>query len=201
MFINHPRSRAYPVRGRAAMAAVCLSAGLVIGGVAAAWAAGDTPPTFSASKLLAGFTLQTSYYAVAEEVRNDGFTFVEKDVSWLNVAVYHALGMSIPQRIGYALGDCDGFFDWELAVPDQLLPQRLALDVGHDVVQEAVGFTGVDQCQDVGMIELGRDLDFVEEPLGPNDRCQFRPEHLYRDLTVVLQVLGEVNRRHAPSAD
>ncbi len=55
------------------MAAACLSAGLVIGGVAAAWAAGETPPTFSASELLVGFPLQTSYYAVAEEVSNDGF--------------------------------------------------------------------------------------------------------------------------------
>ena len=73
MFINHPRSGAYLARGRAAMAAACLSAALVIGGVAAAQAAGETPPVFSASKLLAGFPLQTSYYSVAEEVRNDGF--------------------------------------------------------------------------------------------------------------------------------
>ena len=73
MFNNHPRSGANLLRGRAALGAVCLSAGLVIGVVTAAWAAGEAPPTFSASKLLAGFQLQTSYYSVAEEVRNDGF--------------------------------------------------------------------------------------------------------------------------------
>ncbi len=94
-----------------------------------------------------------------------------------------------------------GVFNSELLFPLQLVFQRLALDVGHDVVQEAFCFTGVDQCQDVGMIELGRDLDLVEEPLGANDRSQLRSENLHRDLAVMLRVPGEVHRCHTPSAD
>jgi hypothetical protein len=48
----------------------------------------------------------------------------------------------------------------------QLVTQRLALDVRHDVVEEALGVTGVVQRQDVRMREVGRDLDLLVEPLG-----------------------------------
>ena len=43
-------------------------------------------------------------------------------------------------------------------------------------------------------------LDLPQEPLGPKSVGQFGPEHLDRHLAVVLQVLGEVHRRHSASA-
>ena len=48
----------------------------------------------------------------------------------------------------------------------------------------------------MGVLELGGDLDFPEEPIGPERRGQFRPEDLDRHLAVVLQVLGQIDGGH-----
>ena len=53
----------------------------------------------------------------------------------------------------------------QLLLPVQVVPKRLALDVGHDVVEEAAGFPGVVQRQDVRVVQRGRDLDLAQEPL------------------------------------
>ncbi len=47
------------------------------------------------------------------------------------------------------------------------------------------------------MLEPGGDLDLAEEPLGPERGGQLGPQHLHRDLAVVLDVLGEVHGGHA----
>ena len=73
----------------------------------------------------------------------------------------------------------------------------LALDEGHDVEQEAVGLARVEQRQDVGMLEIGGDLDLGQEALGADDGGELGAEHLDRDVAVVAQVVGEVDRRHA----
>ncbi|HZI21522.1 MAG TPA: hypothetical protein VFD76_03370 [Gemmatimonadales bacterium] len=40
------------------------------------------------------------------------------------------------------------------------------------------------------------DLDLAQEPLGAERRGDLGPEHFERDAAAVLQVGGEVNRRH-----
>ena len=47
------------------------------------------------------------------------------------------------------------------------------------------------------MLEVGGDLDFLEEPLGTEDSSQLGSEDLHRHLAMMLQILGEVDRRHA----
>jgi len=51
------------------------------------------------------------------------------------------------------------------------------------------------------MGEPGGDLDFAQEPIGPEARSQVRAEHLESDRPAVFQVLGQVDGRHAPAAD
>ena len=51
------------------------------------------------------------------------------------------------------------------------------------------------------MLELGGGLDLVDEPLGAEHGGELGLEHLDRDLSVVPQVLGEVDRRHAARAE
>ncbi|MCZ6916447.1 MAG: hypothetical protein O7I93_06710 [Gemmatimonadetes bacterium] len=41
------------------------------------------------------------------------------------------------------------------------------LDEGHDVVEQAVGVSRIEQGEDVGMGWLGGDLDFPEEAVCP----------------------------------
>ncbi len=46
-----------------------------------------------------------------------------------------------------------------------------------------------------------RDLDLTQEPVGSQRGGQLGPQHLHGHLAVVFQVLGEVNRGHATSAE
>src|SRR5881628_2477927 len=48
--------------------------------------------------------------------------------------------------------------------------------VRGDVPDEAVVRAGVDQGEDVRMIELRADADLLEEALGAKHRCEIRPE-------------------------
>ena len=48
------------------------------------------------------------------------------------------------------------------------------------------------------MVQPGGDLDLAQEPVGAQRLRQLGPEHLYRHLAVVSQVLGQIHRGHAP---
>ena len=51
------------------------------------------------------------------------------------------------------------------------------------------------------MLQVRRGLDLGEEPLGADDGGELRAQHLDRDLAIVLQVLGEIDGRHAAGAE
>ncbi len=51
------------------------------------------------------------------------------------------------------------------------------------------------------MGKVRRNLDLAQKPLGAEGGSEIRPEDLHRHLAVVLEVLGEIHCRHAPSAD
>ena len=52
----------------------------------------------------------------------------------------------------------------------QPLPQRLAPDEGHDVIEESRRLPGVEEPEDMGVLEVGGGPDFGEEPLGAEHR-------------------------------
>ena len=51
------------------------------------------------------------------------------------------------------------------------------------------------------MLQPGGKLDLPEEPLGAQAGGHFGMENLERDRPVVLEIAGEVNRRHPSAAD
>ncbi len=51
------------------------------------------------------------------------------------------------------------------------------------------------------MLELGRDPDLAQEPLGADRGGDLRIEHLDRDLALVAAVARQVDERHTPAAD
>jgi len=89
----------------------------------------------------------------------------------------------------------------QLALAGHPVAEGLAVDEGHDVIQEAVRVTRVVEREDVGMVEPRGDLDLAQEPLGPQGLRQLSAQHLERDLAVVPDVRREVHRRHAAGAD
>ena len=51
------------------------------------------------------------------------------------------------------------------------------------------------------MLQAGGELDLAQEPLGAERRGELGMEHLEGDRAVVLEVLGQVDRRHAAAAE
>ena len=51
------------------------------------------------------------------------------------------------------------------------------------------------------VLELRRSLDLLHEPVGAEHGGEFGPQHLQRNLAVVLQVLGKIDRGHAAFAE
>ena len=45
------------------------------------------------------------------------------------------------------------------------------------------------------------DLDFTQKTICANGAGQLRPKNLYRDVSVVLQIPGQIDRRHPSAAE
>src|SRR5207249_3557606 len=73
--------------------------------------------------------------------------------------------------------------------------------VRHNVIEKAICLPRIDQCQDMRMLELCRETDLAQEPLGAEDGGKLRAEHLERDGAVVLEILGEVHRGHPTATE
>ena len=135
------------------------------------------------------------------EVRHQCVAVGQHDIVRFDVAVHHALGVRLGEGIHHVPENPHDFGDGQLALPHQLLPQRLAVDVWQDIIKETVGVTRVDQHKDVGVIELGGDLDLAKEPLGSECGREFGAQNLHGHLPVVLHVLGQIDRRHTAGTD
>ena len=51
----------------------------------------------------------------------------------------------------------------------EFVAQRLALDVGHDLIKEGVSLARVEQGKDVWVLEVRGGFDLLHEPLGAQD--------------------------------
>ena len=126
---------------------------------------------------------------------------MQQDVFWLDVPVDHVVAMRVVERGRHLGRDSDGVRHRELLLAGEPVAHCLALDVGHDIEQKAVGLATVEEWQDMRMLQVGGGLDFAQEPLGADDGGELRPQHLDRHLPVMPQVLGEVDRSHPPLAE
>jgi hypothetical protein len=53
----------------------------------------------------------------------------------------------------------------------------------------------------VGVLEVGRRLDLGQEPLGSDDRRELGLQDLDRDLALMPEIVGQVDRGHASGAE
>ena len=91
--------------------------------------------------------------------------------------------------------------DGKLLFPVEPVAEGLALDERHHVEEVGVGLARVEQRQDVRVLEVGRQLDLGQEPLGTDHGRELGAEHLQGDLAVVTDVLGQVDGGHSAGAD
>ena len=82
------------------------------------------------------------------------------------------VAVSVIQSLGHVGRDPNRVLYAQLRVLLDPFTERLPLHVRHHVVEEAVRFTGVEEGQDVRMLEIGSGLDLSEEALGPDGRGQ-----------------------------
>ncbi len=66
---------------------------------------------------------------------------------------------------------------------------------------ERVGFARIEQWEDVWVLEIRGGFDLLQEPLGPKDGGELRPQHFYRHLAVMFEVFGDVDGGHAAGAE
>ena len=135
------------------------------------------------------------------EVRQHRLALVEQNILRLQVPMNYPMLVGMLQRTRHLLRDRQGFVYAELLLPLQFLAERLTSDEGNDVPEEAVALAGVDEGEDVRMIEFGGEVDLGEKPSPAQHGGQLRAEHLERDVAVVLEVVGQVDRGHAALAE
>ena len=104
--------------------------------------------------------------------------------------------MGVRQRVGHFAQNANRVGDRQLALR-QPSAERFSVHVGHHVIEEAVGLARVVERQDVRVLQAGGHLDLAEEPVRAERGGEVGTEDLHRHLAVVLEVLGEVHRRHA----
>jgi len=107
----------------------------------------------------------------------------------------------VVERLRHLDRDLDRLRDPELCLAIQLVADRFAFDIGHDVVEESVRLAGVEQRQDVWVAQRRRGLDLLHEPLGAEHGGELRAQHLDGDLAVVFEVLGQIDGSHAALAE
>ena len=126
---------------------------------------------------------------------------LEQDVLGLDVAVDHALAVGVIEGVGHLAREPERPRRLERSLPVEQVAERALVDAGHDVVQQAAGVAGIEQRQQVGMLEPRRDPDLPQEALGAELRAEAGLQHLEGDGAVVAEVAGAVDHRHAAVAE
>ena len=125
---------------------------------------------------------------------------LQQDILRLDIPVDHAEAVRVPERIRHFAGDEDRITHRQLAFTYEARPQRFARDERHDIVQQTIRLTRIEQRQDVRMLQARRGADFAQEPVPAEGGAQIGMQDLDGDVAVVLDVVGEVYGRHPAGA-
>jgi hypothetical protein len=105
------------------------------------------------------------------------------------------LAVRIVERRRDGPRDLHGVFERKAMLSLEALPQRLAFDKRHHVVQQIVGAARVVHRHDVRMLQPARDLNLAQESLGPKALGQMRMQDLDGNRSVVPHVVRAVDAR------
>lgn len=83
----------------------------------------------------------------------------------------------------------------------EAIPQRASRNERRYIIELPVGLARIDEWHDVRMREPGGDADLAQKSLGADRRSEFRTQNLYRDLTFVLFLFGEMDYCHPAAAE
>ena len=115
--------------------------------------------------------------------------------------MHHAVAMRVVERDRHLGRDTHRVGQRKRSLAHEASAERVAADERHYIIEERRRLAGVVERQNVGVLELGDELDFTQKALCAECHAQLGIEHLDGDVTVVAQVLGEKHRGHAAAAD
>ncbi len=136
------------------------------------------------------------------EVGHEGAAvFSEQQILGLDVPMDHPVLVGVLERACRLARDLQGIFDRQLVLAPQPVAERLALDKRHGEPQPSRRLTGIQDREDMRMLEPRGELDLALKALRAQTGGEVRMEHLEGHGALVLDVLGEVDRRHAPAPE
>ena len=124
----------------------------------------------------------------------------QEQVLGLDVAVHDPMLMRVLERERGLARDPDGVLHGKLLLVVQPVAERLSFDERHREPQLAGGFARVVYGEDVGMLQPRREHDFPLKPLGAKGSGELGQKYFQRDRAIVLEIVGEVDRRHSSVA-
>jgi hypothetical protein len=113
----------------------------------------------------------------------------------------HVVPVRISQRAGNRDGDPHGFVDRQLLFAIETGAKTLAFDKGHHIEQESVGVTGIEQWQEIRVLQIRRYLYLGQESFGAQYGAELGIQNLEGNVALVADVTREVDRCHAAGAD
>ena len=125
----------------------------------------------------------------------------EQDVLRLDVAMHRPMAMGVVERGTDGRRDVYRVGNGELVFAHQPRAEGFAVHKGHHIEQEPIGASGIEERQDVRVLQRSCELDLLEKALAAEDGGELGAEDLDGDFPAVLQVLGEVDGGHAAGAE
>ena len=115
--------------------------------------------------------------------------------------MHDAVLVRVLEGVGDFSRDPHRFVHAELRLAVELRAQCLAVDERHDVEEEAVRGTRIEERENVRVLQRRRGLDLDDEPFGAEDGGELGLQHLQRDVAIMLYIVREVDRGHAAHAE
>ena len=136
------------------------------------------------------------------EVGDERVVVVDEHILGLDVAMQDIAGMRVVERIGDFAGDaCHLARRHAAGARLDPLAQRVTLDVGRHVVRHAERVAGIEEGEDVRMLELAEVMDLAQEAFACGGVLDIEAERLDRDRAVVLDVASEVHAGHGAMSE
>ncbi len=104
------------------------------------------------------------------EVCHDRVLTTQEHVVGFDVPMDDSLGVCLGKGVRHVTEDSYGISQRQLVFAGELAAQRLTVHERHHVVQKAGGLAGIDERQDVRMLQVRGDLDLPQESRSTDDR-------------------------------
>lgn len=115
------------------------------------------------------------------------------------------MAMGVIECIGDFARESECFVGRQRSLAVEARAERFPFHEGHRVEEKGpsarVDLSGVEDREDVGMLQAGREPDLALESLGADREGDFRKQHLERHGSVVTRFMREVHRRHAATPE